>query len=323
MYPSLGRIGYPIAKMRLIFSIFAAVFFSFLLYSASVNFKWFTVIRGFYLLMGIAEGVLVGWLEARIITRKLISETEMIPWQILPIGIVLLVLPLFLTLEAFGGSEFLPFAAYLVLPFVPAFYATSGWWYYKFEKKNKFRVFMFIYGLKYWTEPILDASDQFNQFIEAVALRDSFSVLGQAGQSKRLMATLEERQDIESSTRSALSNILKAMNEYRHRLLTVGSVFMISMLGLIVYFFVLASTNTFGLVEVVNNRIVSGQAIGLILLCVPTFSVIGGVFTAILDLRKGFQKRISGMLAGIDSNKLSLVENLNESKERNALGRKL
>jgi len=315
MYPSLGRIGYPIAKMRLFFSIFAAVFFGFLLYSASVNLKWFTVIRGFYLLTGIAEGVLIGWFEARIVTRKLISETEMIPWQILPMGIVSLALPLFLTFEAFGGSEFLPFAAYLVLPFIPAFYATSGWYYNKFEEKNRVRVFMFIYGLKYWTEPILDASDQFNQFIEAVASKDSFSILSQAGRSKRLIATLQERQEIESSTRSVLSNVLKAMNEYRHRLLTVGSAFMISMLVLIVYFFVLASTNTFGLVEVADNRIVSGQAISLILLCVPTFSVFGGVFTAILYLRKRFQKRISGMLACMDSSNPFSAKDLNESQE--------
>jgi len=65
MYPSLDRIGYPIAKMRLFLSIFAAFFFGFWLNSASVNLKWFTVVRGFYLLMGIVEGVLVGWLEAR------------------------------------------------------------------------------------------------------------------------------------------------------------------------------------------------------------------------------------------------------------------
>jgi len=313
MYPSLGCIGYPIAKMRLFLSIFASFFFGYMLYSASVNLKWFTVVRGFYLLMGIVEGVLVGWLEARIVTRKLISETETIPWQILPIGIVSLALPLFLTLEAFGGSEFLPFAAYLVLPFVPAFNATNGWYYNKFERENRVQVFMFIYGLKYWTEPILDSGAQFNQFIEAVASKDSFSILSQAKQSKKLMATLEERQDFESSTQNALSNILKAMNEYRNRLLTVGSVFIISCWVLIVYFFVLASTNTFGLVEVADNRIVSGQAIGLILLCVPTFSVFGSVFTAILYLRKGFQKRISGMLATMNSDKLPLIESLNES----------
>jgi hypothetical protein len=247
MYPSLGRIGYPITKMRLFSSILAAVFFGFLLYSASVNLKWFTVIRGFYILTGIVEGVLIGWLEARIITRKLISVTEMIPWQILPIGIVSLVLPLFLTFEAFGSSEFLQFAAYLVLPFIPAFYATSGWCYNKFEKENRVRVFMFIYGLKYWTEPVFNASDRFNQFIEAVASKDSFSILSQVGQSKRLMETLEEKQDIESSTQNTLSNILKTMNEYRHRLLMGGSLFITSCLVLTVYFFVLASTNAFGL----------------------------------------------------------------------------
>jgi len=297
--------------MRLFLSIFAAVFFGFLLYSASVNLKWLTVIRGFYLLMGIAEGVLIGWLEAQIVTRKLINETEMIPWQIWLIGVVLLVPPLLLTLQAFGGSEFLSSAAYLVLPFVPAFYATSGWLYNKFEKENRVRIFMFVYGLKYWTEPILDAGDQFDQFIEAVASKDSFSILSQAGQSKKLMATLEERRDMESSTENAWSDILKAMNEYRRRLLTVGSVFIISMFVLIVYFFVLSSTNVFNLVKVVDNRMVSGQAISLILSCIPTFSVFGGVFAAALYLRRKFQKRISGILEHVDSDKLSSVENPN------------
>ncbi len=125
------------------------------------------------------------------------------------------------------------------------------------------------------------------------------------GYSKRLMATLEERQGIVPSTRNVLSNILEVMKQYRHRGLAVLSVFIISCLILIIYFFVLVSTNTFGLVKIVDHRIVSGQAISLVLGCVPTFSVFGGVFAAMWSLRKGFRKRISSMLASMNSDKLS------------------
>ncbi len=304
MCPSLSRIGYPVAKIRIFMSIIAAIFFGFLVYSVSINFKWLTIIRGFYLLLGIVEGVLVGELEARIVIRKLINDTETMAWQILPISTVSFGLPLLLAITFFGVSEFLPFIAYLVLPFVPVYYATSGWHYNKFEKQNEVQIFMFIYGLKYWTEPILDAGERFTQFIEAAASKDSSTILSQVGYSKRLMMTLGERQDIEPSTREALSNILQAMHKYRHRMLAVLSVFIVSCFLLIVYFFVLVSTNTFGLVEIVNYRIVSGREISLILGCVPTFSMFGGVFTAIWSLKKGFQKRISSMLASLDSDKL-------------------
>jgi hypothetical protein len=301
MYSSIGRIGYPVSKMRLVSSVTSAVFFSILLYLASVNLKWLTVIRGLYLVLGIVEGVLVGWVEAKIVTRKLTKEAETTPWQTLLISTVSLGLPLLLTIEAFGSTEFLRYAAYLVLPFTPAFFAINGWHYNRFEKENKLQILMFPYGLKYWTEPVLDANDQFNQFTDAVASKDTPTILSQTRQSKKLIATLEERKDINPSTQSALSNILKAMNEYRHRISIIGSGLIISLLILIAYFFILAITNAFGMVEIVDNRIVSGQAIGLILLCVPTFSTLGGVFAVTVSLRKGFQKRISDMLAPVDS----------------------
>jgi hypothetical protein len=307
MYPSLSRVGYPVAKIRLFMSIIAAVFFGFLLYSASVNLKWFTIIRGFYLLLGIFEGLLIGGLEARIVIRKLIRDTETIVWQILPISAVSFGLPLLLAITFFGVSEFLPFVGYLVLSFVPVYYAISGWYFNKFEKQNKVRIFMFVYGVKYWREPIPDAGDRFYQFVRNVVSKNSSSIWSQMGYSKRLMATLEERQDIEPSTRKALSNILEAMNKYRRRMLTVFVVFVVSCPLLIVYLLVLVSTNTFGLVEIVNHRIVFGREISLVLGCAPFFSVFGGCFTAAWSLRKGFRKRISSMLARMDSDKLSSV----------------
>lgn len=225
MYPSLGHVGYPIAKIRLYMSIISAAFFGFLLYSASINLRWFTIFRGFLLLLGIVEGVLFGELEARIVTRKLVKETEAIVWQMPLISAVLFGLPLLLAFMFFETSELLPFLAYLVLPLFPVYCATSGWRFYKFEQQNKVQVFMFIYGFKFWTEPILSDNDRLNFFIENVASKDALAILSQAGYSKSLMATLEERQDIETSTRKALSNVLQVINEYKHRTLTVFACF--------------------------------------------------------------------------------------------------
>lgn len=36
MYPSIGRVGYPVAKTRLLVSIIAGVFFGFLLFGVSI-----------------------------------------------------------------------------------------------------------------------------------------------------------------------------------------------------------------------------------------------------------------------------------------------
>lgn len=301
MYSLMGRIGYSVAKMRLVSSIITTVFFSILLYVASVNLKWFTLIGGFYLLLGIVEGVLIGQLEARIVTQELDREKQMTPWKTLFINAVSLGLPLILTAEVFGASEFLRFAVYLVLPFIPASQATTWWQYNKFERKNRVQIMTYIYGLKFWTEPIPDATEEFSQFMDAVTSKDYFSIISQARQSRKLIATLERRTDMKPSKQKALLNILTTMDEYRHRLLTLGSLFMASLLILMVYFFVMAGTNVFGLEQVKDNRIVSGQAITLILLCVPTFSVFGGVFAAIFHLRNRFQKRITELLSHVNS----------------------
>ncbi|MEM3608756.1 MAG: hypothetical protein QXV87_00210 [Candidatus Bathyarchaeia archaeon] len=249
----------------------------------------------------------MGEFEARIVTSKLVKETETIVWQIPLISAVLCGLPLLFALMFFGVSELLPFAAYLVLPFYPVYCATSGWRFRKFEQQNKVQVFVFIYGIKFWTEPILSDSDRLNYFIDNVASKDALTILSQAGYSKRLMAALEEKQNIEKSARKALFNILQVINEYRHKTMIVFAMFLTSCLLLIVYFIALASTNTFGLVHVVNNKIVSGQAISLILTCIPTFSVFGGVFIATWRLRKQCRKRISNILESLDSNKLSSI----------------
>jgi hypothetical protein len=299
--------GYPVAKVRLFISIPAGVFFGFLLYGASVNLQWFSVIRGLYLVLGVIEGLLIGALEARLVAGKLIKDKETMVWQTLPISTILFVLPFLLAMTVFGFSEYLPFMGYLVLSFVPVYYATSGWYFNEFEKKNKVRIFMFAYGFKYWKEPIIDVSERFYHFIRNVASKDVSSFEGQAGYSKKFMAKVEERQDIDSLTRKTLLGILEVMNKYRRRLLLVFAVFMVSMLLVIVWLLVLTSTRTFGLEEVVGGRIVSGREITLVLGCVPFFSVFGGSFAAVLLLRKRYQERMSSMLTSVDSDKLYAI----------------
>lgn len=83
--------------MRLVSSITTAVFFSILLYVASVDLKWFTLICGFYLLVGIAEGVLIGLLEARIVIQELARGKQTTPWKVLLTVAVALGVPLILT----------------------------------------------------------------------------------------------------------------------------------------------------------------------------------------------------------------------------------
>jgi hypothetical protein len=307
MYPSTGRVGYPVAKTRLFMSIPAGVFFGFLLFGASVYLKWFTVIRGFYPVLGVIEGLLIGRFEVQTVINNLTGHTETMVWQTLPISTVLFGMPFLLAMTIFGVSEYLPFMAYVVLSFVPVYYATTGWYFNKFEKKNKVRILMSPYGFKYWTEPILDISERFYHFIRDVASKDAFSLGLQAGYSKKFITKLEERQDINPSTRKTLLDILKVMNKNRQRMLLVFAVFLVSMPLVIFWLSVLTSTHTFGLEEVVGGRIVSGREITLVLGCVPFFSVFGGSFAAVWLLRKRFQERISSLLINVDSDKLYTI----------------
>ena len=251
-------------------------------------------------MLGVAEGILAGQLEARMVIGELSKKTETVIWQIMPINVVLFVLPLVLVIGLFGSSEILPFAAYFVFLFIPAFLATSGWLYNEFEKEQKVQIFMFIYGFKYWIEPIVDISHEFIRFIEAVISKDLFGILHQASYSQKFMTMLEERAEIESSTKNFLSKILETAKKYHRLSLACFLIFIVSCLSLIIYFFVLVSTNAFGLIEIVDGKIVSGQAIGLILGCVPTFSIFFGVIGMKMLLNKKYQKQISTLLASLN-----------------------
>lgn len=254
-------------------------------------------------MLGVAEGILAGQLEARMVIGELSKKTETVVWQIMPINVVLFTLPLALVIGLFGSSEILPFAAYFVFPFIPAFLSTSGWLYNEFEKEQKVQIF--IYGFKYWIEPIVDISHEFIRFIEAVISKDLFGILHQASYSQKFMTMLEERAEIEPSTKNSISKILETTKKYHRLSLACFLIFIVSCLSLIIYFFVLVSTNAFGLLEIVDGKIVSGQAIGLVLGCVPTFSVFGGVIGMRMLLNRKYRKQLSTLLASLNLDVLS------------------
>ncbi len=302
-YRSLKAARYPLARTRLYYSIFTGAVFAILLYLASVGLGWFTLIRGFFLPLGAVEGLLVGLYEARVVTRELSKKTETVVWRTLPIS-ALGALPVLLMIIMYGTSEFVPIAAYFVFPFIPAYYASSGWRYRRFEKDRRVQIFMFVYGFWFWTEP-LDTGPRFNQFIAYAVSKDYSGILSQAGYSDKLIAFLKERPKIERSTRDSLFKLLDFLRRYRRRALAFTWTFILSMIGLIIYFFALAATNAFGFMKVQGGVIVEGQTISLVLGIVPMVLVFGGVATAGVIMRRAYRKRISTLLTSLNLNKLS------------------
>jgi hypothetical protein len=290
------RITLPASQVRLTASAITAVFFGFLLYLASTNLKWLTLAHGFLLLLGIVSGCLLGWYETRIVTRGLTENTKTIAWQILPVGIVLFGLPLLLGKLVLVDSEFLPFAGYLTLPAIPVFYAVSGWRFNQFEKKNKVQIFVLFIGYLYYKEPMIGDSNRLYHFIRRVASKDSSSLWQQTGYTKRLTAALEERQDIDSLTKKELLDILNAMNKYRRIGLAGLSLFLASAFS----FIAIVLSDMTGLTRFLNADTLGilGPASGVIIF---------GFFLTVFLLLRAFQKKISSMLAQIDSSKLSCL----------------
>lgn len=288
-------------------AIIAGVFFGFMLFEASINFNWFTPIRSLYLSLGVANGLLMGLVETRIVIRGLSENTKTTLWQTLPISLISFVLPFIAVVLVFGVSEYLPFGGYVVLSAVPIYYGITGWYYSQFEKERKVRVHASIYGFMYWTEPIPDYSNIFNQFLSDLARKDYImfaNPMGYVGQSKKLLAALEAKQDIELSTREFLLDVLQAMDKQRRRGLAIFIIFMVSMPLLAGWLFILTSTNTFGMQQIVAGKIVSGREITLALGLIPFGSVFSSVFLALRIFKKRFQRRMDELLASFDSDKV-------------------
>lgn len=307
MYPSTGYGGRPVfARLRMGMSVIAGAFFGFLLFETSVYLKWFTAIRCLYLLLGVVNGLLIGFVEVRTVIRGLNAKEKTIVWQPLLISAVTFPLPLLVAVAVFGASEYLPFASYVVLPFVPIYYAVTGWYYYETEKRNDIRIFQSLYGFTFWKETPPDCSVIFSSFISDLARKDYSLVLsltGYAGYAKRFMAMVEAKKNVDPSAKKALVETLQVMNKHSRRGLILFVAAMLFMGLLAAWIFVLVITNTFGLVEVVGDKIVSGREISLVLGLVPFLIYVAGVFGALRLHKKRFGQAILNSLENVDSEK--------------------
>ncbi|MEX2739790.1 MAG: hypothetical protein Q6356_012060 [Candidatus Wukongarchaeota archaeon] len=291
----------PIGKIRLFTSIFMAFVSGFFIFLGSINFGWFTLARVIYFLFGVTAGLLLGAIETGLVIPKLVKDTEAFVWQVVPIGTALFGVPLLLVIAFFGVPEYLPFGVYAFFPFITATGAASGWYFSKFEKENKVGVFMFYYGFKYWKQPNPDVSERFHHFLKDVAKKDSSQFWGQLGTSLGYIGytnafrdKLEEKQEIDPSTRENLIKILKTMNTFRIAALVIFAFFLVSVATLMILLFGSAFgyfQPNFSVVDVV------GLGSGIIL-----FSF----FIGVIVLMKTFQRKISRLLASIDTSKLAL-----------------
>jgi len=267
----------------------------------SSNYGLFTLTHQIYFVFGVVSGTLFGVLETRIVIPKIAKNTEAFVWQVAPIGIALLGVPLLLVIAFVGVSEYLPFGLFAFFPFIAATGVASGWYFNKFEKENEVSVFMFYYGFKYWKQPNPDVSERFRHFLKDVASRDPSQFWGQIGSSlgyigytKAFVNKLKEEQEIDLSTQEKLVKILKTMNAYRNTALAGFALF----LGSCATLFALLFGSAFGYIKLsFNITNVLGLASGIILF---------GFFIGVFALMQAFKRKISTLLTDIDSDKLAI-----------------
>ena len=286
MYGPPSGLGYPMGKMRLYISIIPAVGFGYFIFAASTTLGWFTPIRQLYLFLGIAVGLLIGTYEARVVVRELSTNSEAIVWKPLPVGAILVCLPLLLALAVFGMSEYLPLGVYFVLSAIPVYLAAGGWFLAKFEKENKVRIFVSPFGFKFWKEHVEDLGDRFSHFIRDVVDRQPSPLWYHIGYSNKFIEHLEGRKDIEPSTKKELLELLKVMNRYRKLTLTLLAGIVVSAVGFALFFLVAAS----GVVKISAQQLgnIVGPGCGIIF-----FSALAIVILTMQRFKKDVGKRIA------------------------------
>jgi hypothetical protein len=307
MLPKFAKIGYPLGKFRLITFILTALSVGILLALASTNLKWFTTTRQLYLLFGVTAGLLFGLFEAKTVIPKLLENTETYVWTVLPIGIALFSFPWLFVTQIIGASEYLPYGLYAFFPFITAVLGSSGWYFNKFEKEKEVMLFVFVYGVHYWKEQNPNIIDRFYYFIRDLVSKDLSSLYLHIGYSGLYIKELGKKENIDSSTKQVLQQILNVMKKFRRVGLSIYAAFMIAMPLLILWLYILTSTHTFGMQQVVAHRIVSGREITIVLGITPVIAIFGGVFGALWYVRNKFKRTISSLLASVDSDKLSSV----------------
>jgi len=223
------RISFPVSQFRFFTAVVTAIAFSFLLYLASTRLSGFTSVHGIFALFGLGIGLLLGLLEAKIVTRGLTDKTQTVAWQIIPWALLLLGMPILVAKLFMADVEFVAFTACLLFPAVPVFSAVSGWSYQKFESKNAVQIKMVSFGYLYHKEPLVVDSNRLYHFLRAVELKDSTTLWQQTGYTGRLTKALRQKHDIDPSQKERLFDILKVMNKYRFIGLTALLLFCLSM----------------------------------------------------------------------------------------------
>lgn len=168
-------------------------------------------------------------------------------------------------------------------------------------------LFVFVYGVHYWKEPNPKVINRFYHFIRDLVTKDLYALYLHVGYSGLYIKELRKKENIDSSTKQVLQQILNVMKKFRVTGLSIYAAFMISMPLLILWLYILTSTHTFGMQQIIDHRIVSGREITLVLGITPFIAVFGGIFGVLWYARYKFKRNISGLLERVDSDKLSSV----------------
>jgi hypothetical protein len=256
-YP-LSRLGYPVVPLRLYFGLFFTLpFFAFLAFVAHVRFGWFTSLRQLYLVIGTALGLLGGYVEASLVTKRLREKVELVAWFLIPLGLVIWLLPLVYVYSVVGGEELLPFSVYFLFSSIEAASITNGFLYRRFEKMEGVRVFCFIPYVpypKYWIETPKTLEIELYGFFESMAQKDTSWILyygRYAKQLRELLIKLSKREDELGKKISEIKelslHLLDKIVEFNRKGLRVALTFVMSCVLWIILVFYTVVNNYFGM----------------------------------------------------------------------------
>jgi len=297
------RVGIPIAKTRLFGAAVTAVGFGILLYlAASLNVYGLTFTRGLYFVWGVASGVVLGWLEAKLVLAQLRQRTFIWLWKMAIATVVLILAPFLLIMTIFGELQGASFLAYGALFAIPLFLGTSGYQYNKYEKINGVQIFSNPAGFEFWTEPVITSSQKFYRFIRDLQVKDTSTMWQQIGYAKIYQKELEKHPELTAETRVFLQSVFRMFNKYRLVSLTFWT--MITFGAPLILAFSL--TNGFGLLN-----LPFGEIMNSIMPLFGAFFVL--ILPSVLILMHSFKKKMAKLLSQIKPEEIYINETKNVS----------
>ena len=180
-YPG-RRWGDSAVSIRLYLGLIVVLpFFLLLAAMAHIRLGWFTPNRQFSFLLGIPAGIVIGFIEAYYVTRRLFKEIEVVAWVLLPLGLVVWVLPTAYVYLYIGSPEVLPFVTYFFLPSIAIAWVTTGFLFRRFEKREQVRIYTsfvtrhgwYGYYPKYWIETPESLKVELYGLLDAVVEKDT------------------------------------------------------------------------------------------------------------------------------------------------------